>query len=150
MIKKHNALTPRLDDQLCFAVYSTFLAISKAYRPLLSKLGVTYSQYLVLLVLWEKDGQTVSEIGEQLFLDSATLTPLLKRMEVNGLLERNRATHDERHVIIQLTSSGNQLRDKAEAVFEAMVCNLECPSQELVDMKDRLSRLRNTLLKKIT
>src|SRR4051812_5767237 len=96
------AAVPQLDGQLCFALYSTSLAMSKIYRKLLRGLGLTYSQYLVMMVLWEKNELTVSEVGERLFLDSATLTPLLKRMEQAELLTRTRAASDERQVIIKL------------------------------------------------
>src|SRR3954470_16753630 len=108
-----NADVPKLDNQLCFALYSTSLAMTKVYRKLLPKLGLTYSQYLVMMVLWEQDGLTVSDIGERLFLDSATLTPLLKRMESAELITRVRAVSDERQVIITLTKSGDTLRVKA-------------------------------------
>src|SRR3989338_5795761 len=95
-----------LDNQLCFALYSTSLAMTKLYKPLLDELGLTYPQYLAMLVLWEKDGLTVSELGERLFLDSGTLTPLLKRLEVSGLISRIRAVEDERRVHITLTAAG--------------------------------------------
>src|SRR6478752_176134 len=91
-----------VDDQLCFAIYSTSLAMNKLYRKALAKLEITYPQYLVLMVLWEKDEQSVSDIGERLFLDSATLTPLLKRMETAGILTRSRLPSDERVVIVSL------------------------------------------------
>lgn len=101
-----------LDQQMCFALYSANLALHKVYRKLLSQLDLTYPQYLVMLVLWERDEITVSDIGERLFLDSATLTPLLKRLETAGLLLRYRATTDERQVIIALTDAGRALREK--------------------------------------
>src|ERR1700679_4141788 len=96
----------KLDQQLCLALYSAGLAMNKVYRTLLSRLRLTYPQYLVMLVLWERDDLTVSDIGERLFLDSATLTPLLKRLEAAGLLDRARSAEDERQVIISLTSEG--------------------------------------------
>src|SRR6267143_2824537 len=98
-----------LGEQLCFALYSTMAAMNKVYRKLLRELGVTYPQYLVLLVLWERDQLMVSEIGERLYLDSATLTPLLKRMEALGLLRRVRAKDDECQVIVSLTARGVEL-----------------------------------------
>ena len=101
---------PKLDQQLCFALYSTSLAMNKLYRKLLRKLGLTYSQYLVMMVLWEQDEQTVSALGDRLFLDSATLTPLLKRMEQAELITRTRCPQDERQVIIALTPHGNAMR----------------------------------------
>ena len=95
-----------LDSQLCFALYSTSLAMNKVYRKLLRGLDLTYPQYLVMLVLWERDEITVTDIGERLFLDSATLTPLLKRLEAAGLVTRTRAQDDERQVIVTLTRQG--------------------------------------------
>ena len=102
-----------LDNQLCFALYSTSLAMNKVYRKLLRDLDLTYPQYLVMLVLWEGDGITVTDIGERLFLDSATLTPLLKRLEAAG--RRGSAQEDERQVIVALTRQGRDLREKAQA-----------------------------------
>ena len=96
-----------LDQQLCFALYSTMLGVQKVYRGLLKDLGLTYPQYLVMLVLWERNELTVSEIGERLFLDSPTLTPLLKRMEAAGFVARNRSGADERQVIVSLTPPAN-------------------------------------------
>src|SRR6202140_4412432 len=105
-----------LGNQLCFAIYSTAHAFNRVYKPLLDRLGLTYPQYLVMLVLWERDGVPVKEIGERLFLDSGTLTPLLKRLEAAGLIKRTRSTEDERQVLIALTSQGQALREKATAV----------------------------------
>ena len=103
----------KLDHQLCFALYSSSLVMTKLYKPVLSALGLTYPQYLVLLVLWEADGVSVIELGKRLFLDSGTLTPLLKRMEAAGWLTRLRAVDDQRRVIVSLTSAGRALRRKA-------------------------------------
>lgn len=138
-----------LKEQLCFAVYSLSLAINKAYRPLLKKLGLTYSQYLVMLVLWESDQRTVSEIGEQLFLDSATLTPLLKRLELSELVQRVRSSQDERQVIICLTDAGKQLRHHASGIMDEMLCAMGCPVEELVSLRDRMNVLRNQLIRHI-
>src|SRR3954470_3587338 len=102
-----------LDNQLCFALYSASLAMTKLYKPLLEDLGLTYPQYLVMLVLWERDGLMVSELGERLFLDSGTLTPLLKRLEAAGLIARIRAVEDERRVHISLTAAGRKLKARA-------------------------------------
>jgi len=99
-----------LDHQLCFALYSASLAMTKAYKPLLAPLGLTYPQYLVMLVLWEGDGVTVSHVGERLSLDSGTLTPLLKRLQALGLLQRLRDAADERRVLLQLTPGGGELQ----------------------------------------
>ena len=138
-----------LSDQLCFALYSTMLAMNKVYRNLLRDLDLTYPQYLVLLVLWENDALTVSEIGEQLFLDSATLTPLLKRMEVAGLLVRLRAKTDERQVIISLTDAGRELRKRAKAVPGNVFCASECQPEELASIRDNLLQLRDRLFKNV-
>jgi len=136
-----------LNEQLCFALYSTMLGMNKVYRKLLRTLGVTYPQYLVLLVLWERDSLTVSEIGEQLFLDSTTLTPLLKRMETLGLLDRNRAKADERQVIISLTKRGRELKHRIKAVPEGVFCATECTPDELSSIRDQLFLLRDRLFK---
>ncbi len=135
----------KLDLQVCFALYSTNLAMTKVYRRLLRELGLTYPQYLVMMVLWEEDGQTVSEIGERLFLDSATLTPLLKRLEGMGLLSRRRAADDERRVRVQLTDPGRDLRIRAEAIPEAVACASQCQPEELMALKDQLHALRRKL-----
>ena len=137
-----------LDQQLCFALYSANLAMHKVYRPLLNELGLTYPQYLVLLVLWEQDAQTVSAIGERLFLDSATLTPLLKRLEAAGLLTRTRAAEDERQVIIALTSAGRQLRQRAQSIPQAVFCAAECTASEARTIKAALEKLRDNLARR--
>ena len=135
----------KLDLQVCFALYSTNLAMTKVYRRLLRELGLTYPQYLVMMVLWEEDGQSVSEIGERLFLDSATLTPLLKRLEGMGLLSRRRAADDERRVKVRLTEQGRELRIRAEAIPEAVACASQCQPEELMALKDQLHALRRKL-----
>ncbi|NIJ86639.1 DNA-binding MarR family transcriptional regulator [Xanthomonas arboricola] len=139
-----NALL-QLDNQLCFALYSANLAMHKLYRGLLKKLDLTYPQYLVLLVLWETDGRSVSEIGERLYLDSATLTPLLKRLQAAGLVTRTRAASDERQVIIALTDTGRALRAKAGAVPEQVLCASACSLDELRQLKQQLETLRSNL-----
>ncbi len=141
------AVSLLLNEQLCFALYSTMLGMNKVYRKLLRTLGVTYPQYLVLLVLWERDSLTVSEIGEQLFLDSTTLTPLLKRMETLGLLDRNRAKADERQVIISLTKHGRELKHRIKTVPEGVFCATECTPDELASIRDQLFFLRDRLFK---
>jgi len=136
-----------LDHQLCFLVYSTNLALNQLYRKLLTPLGLTYPQYLVMLVLWEKDGLTVSEIGEKLFLESSTLTPLLKKLQSNGIVNRERSTKDERQVIISLTAQGYALKLKAVdiplQVAQASACDLDSITQ----LKDLLSNLRENISK---
>lgn len=139
--------TPLLDEQLCFSLYSTSLAMSKVYRKLLKKMGVTYSQYLVLMVLWEQDEQTVSGIGERLQLDSATLTPLLKRMEQAELVSRVRAAGDERQVIVSLTAHGSGLRKEAAAFQPQLLCATGCALQDVVALKQQLDALRGNLVK---
>ena len=121
----------RLADQLCFPLYAAARAIQQQYRPLLSALGLTYPQYLVMLVLWEEDGLSVSGIGAKLHLDSGTLTPLLKRMEKAGLLVRRRSRQDERVVTIHLTEAGTALRDRAQQVPERLVACLAPHAGEL-------------------
>ena len=106
----------RLDNQICFAVYSAAHAFNRVYKPLLDRLGLTYPQYLVMLALWERDGVPLKDIGERLFLDSGTLTPLLKRLEAAQLIKRTRGTEDERQVLIALTPQGHALKEKARAV----------------------------------
>ncbi|MFS4459242.1 MarR family winged helix-turn-helix transcriptional regulator [Bdellovibrio sp. HCB2-146] len=144
-----NKMKPTLlvDDQLCFAIYSASLAMNKLYRKQLGKLDLTYPQYLVMMVLWENDEQSVSQIGERLFLDSATLTPLLKRMETAGFITRKRLPADERVVIVTLTSAGKKLKQKAEAVWEAIACAAECTVNEAVTLKNQLNHLRDNLTK---
>jgi len=136
-----------LGEQLCFALYSTMLAMNKLYRKLLRKLGLTYPQYLVMMVLWERDELMVSEIGERLFLDSTTLTPLLKRLESAGLVTRTRAASDERQVIITLTRQGRALKSQAQEVPESVFCASECTPEELVSIRDHLLLLRGKLFK---
>lgn len=135
-----------LGNQLCFALYSTQLAMNKLYRPLLDALGLTYPQYLVMLVLWESDAQTLSDIGARLYLDSATLTPLLKRMEAQGLLRRERDAGDERRVILSLTAEGRALRAKAERLPGAVLAAADCSLGELADLQGRLEGLRTRLM----
>src|SRR5215469_12317279 len=100
----------KLDNQICFAVYSAAHAFNRVYKPLLDRLGLTYPQYLVMLALWERDGVPLKDIGERLFLDSGTLTPLLKRLEQAGLVRRTRSAEDERQVLIALTTQGQALK----------------------------------------
>lgn len=137
----------QLENQLCFAVYACSREITKMYQPYLEKLGVTYSQYLVLMVLWEKKQCTVKELGEALFLDSGTLTPLLKRLQAAGLINRERSAQDERKVIITLTEEGVLLRDKAIDVPGSMrndVCmNADEFNRLLGEFKGLLERVHH-------
>jgi len=140
-------IAPRtLDGQLCFALYSANLAMGKLYRQLLVKLDLTYPQYLAMLVLWERDDITVSELGERLFLDSATLTPLLKRLQVAGLVERTRSTRDERQVLVTLTERGKALREQAGDVPEDVFCATGCDIDELRSLMQQLESLRAGLI----
>ena len=109
---KSPAPTPRLEDFMCFAVYSANLAFGRAYKPILEKLGLTYTQYIAIVALWEQDNQTVGGLGEKLFLESNTLTPILKKLEELGYLQRRRDAADERQVIVHLTDEGRRLREK--------------------------------------
>ena len=135
----------QLDRQLCFALYSASLAMTKLYKPLLEPLGLTYPQYLVMLVLWEGDGLTVGQLGERLALDSGTLTPLLKRLEATGLVQRLRDAADERRVLLQLTPAGRALRTRAESVPVAVAGASGCELGELADLTARLQTLRMQL-----
>ncbi|MDQ1212844.1 MarR family winged helix-turn-helix transcriptional regulator [Pantoea anthophila] len=143
--KKVKTMPLLVDQQLCFALYSANLAMNKVYRQLLSQLDITYPQYLVMLVLWQKDDVTVSEIGEQLFLDSATLTPLLKRLESAGLINRQRTRQDERQVAVTLTEAGEALRTKAASIPEAVKCATACDDETLLALKTELDGLRDNL-----
>jgi DNA-binding MarR family transcriptional regulator len=146
MAKKPAADAPLLlGNQLCFAIYSTAHAFNRVYKPLLDGLGLTYPQYLVMLVLWERDGVPVKDIGERLFLDSGTLTPLLKRLEAAQLIKRTRDTADERQVLIALTSQGQALREKARAVPQSILAASACSIAELSAMKNDLVALRDRL-----
>ena len=146
MAKKHATDLPLiLGNQLCFAIYSTAHAFNRVYKPLLAGLGLTYPQFLVMLVLWERDGLPVKDIGGRLFLDSGTLTPLLKRLEASDLVKRNRSTEDERQVLIALTSRGQALREKARAVPQAILAASACSVSELSAMKNELIALRDRL-----
>jgi len=134
-----------LANQLCFAVYSTAHAFNRFYKPMLDRLGLTYPQYLAMLVLWEEDGLSVSEIGDRLFLDSGTLTPLLKRLEAAGLVKRTRSSEDERQVIVALTAEGEGLKEKARGIPHAMLTASECSVAELVTLKSEIVKLRDRL-----
>ncbi|WP_274377046.1 MarR family winged helix-turn-helix transcriptional regulator [Methylotenera versatilis] len=138
-----------VDLQLCFALYSASLSMTKTYKPLLAKLKLTYPQYLVLLVLWEKDGVTVNSIGERLFSDSGTLTPLLKRLEKLGLIQRQRAIEDERKVIITLTEQGKLLQAQAADVHTQIACSTGCTLTELKELNSQLILLRTSLINKL-
>ncbi|MDP4087708.1 MAG: MarR family transcriptional regulator [Bacillota bacterium] len=130
-----------LDNQLCFSAYAVSRAITKIYRPFLDELGITYPQYLVMLVLWEKNSISLKELGSRLFLDSGTLTPLLKRLEAAGLLERKRFSEDERVLLVTLTVKGAALRKEAENVPENIISALGTDFKELTELKGKLDEL---------
>ena len=134
-----------LDNQLCFALYSTSLAMTKLYKPLLEELGLTYPQYLVMLVLWEGDGLMVSELGQRLCLDSGTLTPLLKRLEASGLVSRMRDAEDERRVHIHLTAAGRRLKARAAKVPGCLLAASQCSVPELLQLTEQIRTLRERL-----
>lgn len=135
----------RLDNQVCFALYSASHAMSKAYKPHLDALGLTYPQYVAMLVLWERDGLTVTEISERLYLDSGTLTPLLKRLEAAGYISRLRDTADERRVLVQLTAAGRKLKAKAVAIPACMLEAMQCSINELAALTRQVQQLRDRL-----
>ena len=135
----------RLDNQLCFALYSASLAMTKLYKPLLEELGLTYPQYLVMLVLWEGDGLMVSELGQRLSLDSGTLTPLLKRLETAGLISRLRDVEDERRVHVHLTAAGRRLKARAAKVPACLLEASQCSIPELVQLTRQVRELRDRL-----
>lgn len=134
-----------LDNQLCFALYSSSLAMTKLYKPLLAELGLTYPQYLVMLVLWEDKTLTVSALGERLFLDSGTLTPLLKRLEAAGLLLRERDAEDERRVQVRLTPAGLRLKARAARIPGCVLEASQCELPELVALTGQVKALRDHL-----
>ena len=135
-----------LDHQLCFALYSASLAMTKLYKPLLDTIGLTYPQYLVMLVLWEQDSPTVSELGERLSLDSGTLTPLLKRMEAARLVQRQREAQGERRGRIALTGTGLALRAQAEAIPACILARSHLPLSEVQTLTHQIQALRDSLL----
>jgi DNA-binding MarR family transcriptional regulator len=135
----------KLDHQLCFALYSASLAMTKMYKPLLDPLGLTYPQYLAMLVLWEGDGITVSELGQRLQLDSGTLTPLLKRLEAAGHVQRLRDSADERRVLLRLTPAGRALKTRAARVPPQVLCAAGCSLDELAALTRRIKQLRDEI-----
>lgn len=139
----------KLENFLCFAIYSTANAVTRAYQPRLVALGLTYPQYLVMVVLWERENQTVKSIGDKLSLDSGTLTPLLKRLESAGLITRRRDTADERQVLIGLTDEGRATRKRAEAIPIAVGQAFGCTLSEAKDLRAELMTVRDNLIASI-
>ncbi|NEI73322.1 MarR family transcriptional regulator [Rhizobium lusitanum] len=135
----------RLESQLCFAVYSAAHAFNRAYKPILDRVGLTYPQYLVMLVLWEKGALSVKTIGEKLDLDSGTLSPLLKRLEQAGLISRARDPKDERQVIISLTEKGTDMKCQVGMIMDAIGQATGCDMAEMANLRDRLQQLKANL-----
>lgn len=140
-----NDRLPGLDEFLCFAVYSTNLAFNRVYKPLLDELGLTYPQYIALVALYEEADQTVGQLGEKLFLDSSTLTPLLKRLEAMGAVTRQRDPQDERQVRINLTVQGRALRERGRAVRVSMQRATGLAPEEQRHLREAMVRLRGNL-----
>ncbi len=141
----HSCAALQLDNQLCFALHSTSLLMTKVYKPMLQRIGLTYPQYLAMLVLWEADGISVGEISARLLTDPGSLTPLLKRLEAEGLITRTRSSSDERVVLLNLTDRGRALQQQAEGFAS---CILEASGQsaaQLMALKDQIVELRNRL-----
>lgn len=137
--------TPQLSDFLCFAVYSANLAYGKAYKPILDKLGLTYTQYITIIALWEEDNQTVSGLGEKLYLESNTLTPILKKLEAMGYVHRARDAADERQVRVGLTPAGRALRESALQMNLREATGLT--AEEFPVLQKAVVKLRNNLVK---
>ena len=139
------APTPRLEDFMCLAVYSANLAFGRAYKPILEKLGLTYTQYIAIVALWEQDNQTVGGLGEKLFLESNTLTPILKKLEELGYLQRKRDPADERQVIVHLTEAGRRLREKGLCMN--LVKETGLPPEDFRKLQKAVVTLRDNLAK---
>ncbi|MEI8199610.1 MAG: MarR family transcriptional regulator [Eubacteriales bacterium] len=143
-----NPGTLHLDKQLCFALYAGSKEVIRLYKPFLSAYGLTYTQYIVLLVLWEEDHITVSDLGNKLHLDSGTLTPLLKKLEAAGILTRDRSKNDERTVIVSLTKAGLELQKAFLDLPQKMFCQLGMTSMEAGKLKELLDTLlKNQVLR---
>jgi DNA-binding MarR family transcriptional regulator len=134
-----------LDEQLCFSLYSTSIAINRLYKPMLDSLGLTYPQYLVLSVLWEEDGRTISAIAGRLALESSTITPLVKRLEAAGLVARQRNAVDERQVNVSLTAKGRGLRREASCLTDALLAHSGLEIPDMVALNDQVRKLRRAL-----
>ncbi|MCV7261544.1 MarR family winged helix-turn-helix transcriptional regulator [Mycolicibacterium poriferae] len=136
----------RIDDQMCFALYTASRTMTAAYRPLLADLGITYPQYLVMLALWEDGPSSVGQLCERLSLDSGTLSPLLKRLEATGYITRQRSMADERRVDIALTSTGSRLRERAVCIPEQMFASIDMSMEDAMGLKEALQRLTTAIL----
>ncbi|MDR6920436.1 MULTISPECIES: MarR family winged helix-turn-helix transcriptional regulator [Chryseobacterium] len=142
-----NSNPPKLENQICFPLYVIAKEITGLYRPFLDELDITYPQYLVLMVLWESDGVTVSHIGEKVFLDSGTLTPLLKRLESKGIIDRKRKKEDERVVEVFLTESGKQLQKKACEIPGKIQNKIGIETEDLIHLKETIQKILNKIEK---
>lgn len=138
----------KLENQICFSIYATAREVTKLYKPLLEELNVTYPQYLVLLVLWEEDGITVKEMGHRLYLDSGTLTPMLKRMETAGLVFRERSKHDERSVVVRLTEEGKKAEQTADSIPYQLLDQLDMGQEELKQFKASMVKVLQSVHQK--
>jgi DNA-binding MarR family transcriptional regulator len=143
--KRPKRSTPKLTDFLCFAIYSTNLTFGKAYKPILEKIGLTYTQYIIVIALWEEDHQTVTGLGDKVFLESNTLTPILKKLQSLGYVHRERGTIDERQVFVSLTENGRQLRAKALGTGLSNACGLT--ETEFSEARELLIKLRGNLIR---
>lgn len=131
----------KLDNQLCFAMYTCAREITKVYRPFLDSIGLTYTQYITMLVLWETPVISIKELGNRLFLDSGTLTPLLKKLENNGFIERRRDPSDERSVIVSITTKGQELRKEAEEIPAKVFCSSGISVSEAIELREQLKKI---------
>lgn len=139
--------TVKLDDFLCFAIYAANHALNRVYKPLLDEIGLTYTQYIAMVTLWEQDDRTVGSLGEKLFLESSTLTPVLKRLEGLGLIARTRDKTDERQVRVQLTATGRALQARAKAIPPCILDASGLEVEELARLKEEIATLRSSLLR---
>ena len=142
------AHNPPLEDQLCFSLYATSMAINRVYKPLLDELGITYPQYLVLSVLWEEDGRSIGAIANRLDLEPSTITPLVKRLEAAALVSRTRAPEDERSVRVSLTKRGRALREESRCLGETLFARSGMEPKELIALNREVRRLREALSRK--
>lgn len=139
----------KLDNQLCFALYACAKEVTKIYKPVLDAFGITYTQYITLLVLWEQDNLTVKELGKKLHLDSGTLTPLLKKLENIGIVQRVRDTQDERNVYVKLTDRGAGMKEEALEIPTKVFCHTGIPMEEAIALREQLKILLNNLNERV-
>ncbi|HEX8957619.1 MAG TPA: MarR family transcriptional regulator [Burkholderiaceae bacterium] len=144
-MKPDDPNAPKLADFLCFAIYSANLVYGKAYKPILDELGVTYTQWITIVALWEEDNQTVSSLGAKLFLESNTLTPILKKLEAMGFIRRQRSTEDERQVLVTLTEAGRDLRERG--LQRTLVKATGLQAEEFKNLQKTVTRVRDNLIR---